>query len=137
MNVVYSTFKRTTDVVQSDTRSSRMLRVREKSNFLGKNGRLQSIVGHCISVVITSQNLTKYKQRCDFKCIYNTSIGILDIVFTIHYIPTNSLYNIATRPPKKLQHWQMGPFVAVILRQHGAVYYIQFRFPFSVKSQHS
>ena len=54
--------------------------------------------------------------------IYNTSIGILDIVFTIHYIPTNSLYNIATRPPKKLQHWQMGPFVAVILRQHGAVY---------------
>ena len=138
MNVVYSTFKRTTDVVQSDTRSSRMLRVREKSNFLGKNGRLQGIVGHCISVVITSQNLAKYKQRCDFKCIYNTSIGILDSLHYSLYRYLQTVYNnIATRPPKKLQHWQMGPFVAVILRQHGAVYYIQFRYTFSVKSQHS
>ena len=138
MNVIFSTFKRTTDIVQSDTRSSRMLRVRKKSNFLGKNGRLQGIVGHCIGVVITSQNLTKYKQRCDFKCIFTILVQVYQIQSSLFIIYLQTVYNnIATRPPKKLQHWQMGPFVAVILRQHGAVYYIQFRYTFSVKSQHS
>ena len=53
------TIEETADVFKSNTGCSRMVGVRQQSNFFSENRRLQRVVGDCVSVIISRQNLQK------------------------------------------------------------------------------
>ena len=55
------TIEETADVFKSNTGCSRMVRVRQQSNFFREDRRLQRVIGDCISVIISRKNLQKIK----------------------------------------------------------------------------